>query len=90
MIVQLPGVDPNDPAVRELLASMPDESKVRLFVGFYDFYYLVKKDSDKVFGSNGSVRKRKRVVAKVEMRRNEEGDISSWLSIKVLFCLTLV
>lgn len=28
MLVQLPGVDPNDPSVKDLLASMQNESEV--------------------------------------------------------------
>lgn len=44
MIAQLPGVDPNDPAVQALLASLPDESKVRLcWLVFTSFCYLVEK-----------------------------------------------
>lgn len=35
--IQLPGVDPNDPAVKALLASLPDESKVRLLLVLTSF-----------------------------------------------------
>lgn len=39
MIRQLPGVDPNDPSVKDLLASMQSQSEVSVF------YYILRMNS---------------------------------------------
>lgn len=35
MVLQLPGVDPNDPSVKDLLASMQSQSEVSLLIYIY-------------------------------------------------------